>query len=106
MLSAMHGALDDIRVLDLTSALGMYAGKLLADLGADVIKVEPPGGDPARQRGPFYRNEPHPERSLHFFYHNTSKRGITLDVASPEGRELFLKLAATADIVIESSRLG
>lgn len=102
----MDGALDDIRILDLTSAIGMYAGKTLADLGADVIKVEPPGGDPARLRGPFYRDEPHLERSLRYFYHNTNKRGITLDLLTDEGRELFLRLAETADIIIESGKPG
>jgi benzylsuccinate CoA-transferase BbsE subunit/naphthyl-2-methylsuccinate CoA transferase subunit len=72
-------ALSPYRVLDLTRMIGWTCGKLLADLGADVIKIEPPGGDPGRRVGPFYRDEPHPERSLGWFYGNTNKRGITLD---------------------------
>lgn len=102
----MDGALDDLRVLDLTGDLGMYAGKLLADLGADVIKIEPPEGDPGRKRGPFYHDVPNPERSLHHFFHNTGKRGVTLDLTSDEGGALFLRLVETADIVIESARPG
>jgi len=95
-------ALGDIRVLDLSGEMGMYCGKLLADLGADVIKIEPPGGDPARRVGPFYHDEPDAEKSLSFFYLNTSKRGITLNLELDDGRELFRRLVGTADVVIES----
>ena len=95
-------ALDDVRVLDLTRDLGSYCGKLLADLGADVIKIEPPEGDPARRVGPFYHDEEHAEKSLYFFNLNTNKRGITLNLEDPKGREIFRKLVPTADIVIES----
>ncbi len=95
-------ALSDVRVLDLSGEMGMYCGKLLADLGADVIKIEPPGGDPARRLGPFYHDEPDAEKSLSFFYLNTSKRGITLNLESSDGRELFRRLVKTADVVLES----
>ena len=95
-------ALGDIRVLDLSGEMGMYCGKLLADLGADVIKIEPPGGDPARRVGPFYHDEPDVEKSLSFFYLNTSKRGITLNLELSDGRELFRRLVRTADVVVES----
>ncbi|MEX1254657.1 MAG: CoA transferase [Dehalococcoidia bacterium] len=95
-------ALDDIRVLDLTGEIGAYCGKLLADLGADVIKIEPPGGDPSRNVGPFYHDEPGPERSLYFLNLNTSKRGIVLDLEREEGRKVFSELVATADVVLES----
>lgn len=98
--------LSPYRVLDLTGELGFLTGKLLGDLGADVIKVEPPGGDPARLTGPFYQGVPHPERSLYWFGYNNNKRGITLNLQAPQGRELFLRLAATADFVLESAPPG
>jgi len=94
------------RVLDLTDSWGWLCGKILGDLGADVVKVEPPGGDPDRGLGPFYHGEPDPERSLGWLAYNTSKRGITLDLASAPGRELFLRLAARADFVLESYAPG
>ncbi len=95
-------ALDGVRVLDLTSEMGWYAGKLLADLGADVIKVEPFGGDPARGRAPFWRGIPGRETSLRFWYFNTNKRSVTVDLQQYDGRWLFQQLVATADIVLES----
>ncbi len=99
-------ALGDVRVLDLTGEMGAYCAKLLADLGADVIKIEPPGGDPARAVPPFYRDEAGLERSLYFLNLNTSKRGITLDLEQPSARDVFKKLAASADIVVESHPPG
>ncbi|HJX13094.1 MAG TPA: CoA transferase [Dehalococcoidales bacterium] len=96
------GMLSPYRVLDLTGERGFLGGKLLGDLGADVIKIEPPGGDPARKLGPFYHDEPHPEKSLYWMGFNTNKRGITLDIATARGREIFKKLCRKADIVIES----
>ena len=89
----------------------MYCGKLFADLGADVVKVEPQGGDPMRGRGPFYGDHeqsdvPLPERSLYWWHYNTSKRGITLDLENAEGQELFKRLAQVADIVLESFTPG
>jgi len=94
--------LSPYRVLDLTDEKGQLGGKLLGDLGADVIKVEKPGGDPSRNLGPFYHDEVDPEKSLNWFAFNTSKRGITLDIEKPEGQELFKKLVKSADFVIES----
>jgi benzylsuccinate CoA-transferase BbsE subunit len=102
-MQATGGNLSDYRLLDLTGEPGFLAGKLLGDLGADVIKVEPPGGDPARRRGPFAGGAPDPERSLLWLALNTSKRGITLDLDRPRGRELFLLLCREADAVIESA---
>ncbi|MEE8372890.1 MAG: CoA transferase [Dehalococcoidia bacterium] len=99
-------ALGDLRVLDLTSPMGVYCTKQLADLGADVIKIEPPGGDPSRAIGPFYHDEPHPEKSLFWFHFNTSKKSITLDIESPDGKELFKTLVKTADIVVETFQPG
>ena len=101
------GALSHVRVLDFTNQVaGPYCTKLLADYGADVIKVEPPGGDPARLRPPFIGNQPGPERSAYFLFYNTNKRSVTLDLESPEGQGLFKKLAASADVVIESFPVG
>ena len=99
-------ALDDVRVLDLAGEMGQYCTKLLADLGADVIKVEPPGGDPVRNLPPFYHDEADPQKSLFWLNLNTSKRSVTLDLENPEGRRIFEKLAATADVVVESFEPG
>ena len=90
------------RVLDLTDEKGLYCGQLLGSFGADVIKIEQPGGDPARNIGPFYHNIPDPNKSLLWFAYNTNKRGITLDIETADGKELFKKLVKTADVVIES----
>ena len=97
-------ALEGIRVLELANHRAHYCGKLLADLGAEVVKVEPPEGDPTRHQGPFKDDVPDPEGSLSFIYYNTNKLGITLDLARPEGREAFLGLAAAADVVLASCR--
>ncbi len=98
----VEGMLSPYRVLDLTDEKGLLCGKLLGDLGADVIKVERPGGDPARSLGPFYHDEADPEKSLFWFAFNTSKRGITLDIETPGGQEVFKRLVKSADLVIES----
>jgi len=98
--------LEGHRVLDLTDETGHLCGKIMGDLGADVIKIEPPGGDPARNNGPFYHDHPHPEKSLYWFFTNLNKKGITLSLETAAGRELFLKLVKSADIVIESFEPG
>src|SRR2546426_909220 len=102
----MTGNLDGVRVLDLTGEPGFFAGKLLGDLGADVVKIEPPPGDPARRRPPFWDGTPDPDRSLLWLALNTSKRGLTLDLEAAGGRELFLALAARADVVLETEPPG
>ncbi|MEE8472722.1 MAG: CoA transferase, partial [Dehalococcoidia bacterium] len=94
--------LSPYRALDLTAEKGFLCGKILGDLGADVIKVEPPGGEPSRNIGPFYHDIPDPQRSLHWFALNTSKRGITLDLEDPAGKDLFRRLVLKADFVIET----
>ena len=99
-------ALDDIRVLDLTGEIGVYCTKLLADLGADVIRIEPPEGDPMRRLGPFYHDEPDTEKSLRHFQLNASKRGVTLNVDHPDGQEILRKLVASADVLVESYAPG
>ena len=96
------GLLSPYRVLDLTDELGFLCGKVLGDLGADVIKIERPGGDPARSLGPFHGNRPDPQKSLYWFGFNNNKRGITLNLESEKGREIFCRLAVNVDFIIES----
>lgn len=100
------GALAGLRVLDLTDLKGAMCGKLLGDLGADVVKVEPPDGDATRRIGPFLHGTSHPEQSLTFWFYNTSKRGVTLDLDQQAGRDLLARLAAAADVLIESATPG
>ena len=99
-------ALPHIRVLELANHRAHYCGKLLADLGAEVVKVEPPEGDSTRREGPFKDDVPDPEGSLSFIYYNANKMGITLDLESPGDRDAFLRLAEGADVVLESFRPG
>jgi len=100
------GPLTGLRILELADESGQFCGKLLGDLGADVLKIEPPGGERCRRLGPFLDDIPHPERSLSFWYYNTSKRGITLALNTADGSALFRRLAATADVVLETFRPG
>lgn len=100
-MSADPGNLAGIRVLDRTGECGYLAGKLLAELGAEVIKVEPRTGDPARHRGPFVGG-PDPERSLPFLAQNTSKRGITLDLAHPGAQPVWEALVRNCQVLLES----
>lgn len=99
-------ALSGLRILDLTDLKGAMCAKLFGDMGADVIKVEPPEGDATRRIGPFLDGQPHSERSLLFWFYNTSKRGITLDLNQQAGQELFKQLVAKADILVESAAPG
>jgi crotonobetainyl-CoA:carnitine CoA-transferase CaiB-like acyl-CoA transferase len=94
------------RVLDLTNELGELAGRILADLGADVIKIEPPGGDPSRWRAPFYADTPHPERSLVWWASNVNKRSVVLDLTDAHGRTRFRDLVRGAHFVLESFTPG
>jgi len=98
--------LSPYRILDLAGEMGLFCGKALGDLGADVIKIEPPGGDPARRIGPFYHDNLDPEKSLFWFAYNTSKRGITLNLETADGRDIFKRLVKTADVVIETYSPG
>lgn len=90
------------KVLDLTDEKGVICGKVLADLGADVVKIERPGGDMARSTGPFFHDIVDPEKSLYWLAFNASKRSITLDIETADGREIFKKLVRTADVIVES----
>ena len=94
--------LPPYRVLDLTGPEGVFCGKLLADYGAEVIKVEPPSGDVTRQRPPFISDVPGIERSSYFLFYNTNKKSVTVDLETSEGQVVFKKLAASADVLIES----
>ena len=98
---------DGLKVLELAQHVaGPFAGKLFADYGADVIKVEPPEGDRSRHEGPFKDDVPDPETSALFLHLNTHKKSVTLDVESEEGRRVLRRLIDDADVVIESYRPG
>src|SRR5215470_16966863 len=94
------------RVLDLTTELGELAGRILADLGADVIKIEPREGDPSRWRPPFYADRPDRESSLAWWASNLNKRSIVLDLEAPPDQSTFRRLVETADFVLESFAPG
>lgn len=104
----MEQLLSDTKILDLTHYIaGPYCTKLLADYGADVIKVEKPcEGDGARRIGPFFEDVPHPEKSGLFLHLNTNKRGITLNLKSRTGKKIFMELVKGVDILVESFRPG
>ncbi|HZZ34437.1 MAG TPA: CoA transferase [Caulobacteraceae bacterium] len=95
-------ALSGLRVLELSNERIAFAGKLLADMGADVILIEPPGGDPARAYPPFLDDRPGPDRSLWWWHYHTSKRGVVLDLERPDDQARFRALVAGADILLES----
>ncbi len=103
-----RGAFDGVRVLEYAAMVsGPYCGKLLADMGADIVKIEePPAGDPARRRGPFPGDQPHPERSGLFMYLNTSKRAVTLDPDRDSGRDVLERLIRWADVLIDNHHPG
>ncbi len=96
------GFLSPYTVLDLTDEKGFFLGKILGDLGADVIKIERPEGDPSRRIGPFLGDEPSEEKSLLWFAFNANKRGITLNLRTGQGVDIFKNLVARAHVVIES----
>jgi crotonobetainyl-CoA:carnitine CoA-transferase CaiB-like acyl-CoA transferase len=105
-MGAMGAILAGLRVVELASDRAAYAGKLLGDLGADVVVVEPPGGHRSRRYGPFVDDEPHPDRCLWWWNYNTSKRSVVLDLDDEIGRDRFRRLAANADIVLEGEDPG
>ncbi|MEJ2132285.1 MAG: CoA transferase, partial [Gammaproteobacteria bacterium] len=98
--------LSPYRVLDLTDHRGEIAGMILGDLGADVIKIEPPGGGAGRREAPHLDDAPETERSLQFFAFNRNKRSMILDLATASDRETLLALVAGADFVLESAPPG
>ena len=101
-----QGLLDGTRILDLADEKASFCTKLLADLGARVVKIEKPGGDESRRMGPFWQKASYPEKSLSFSYHNTNKKGITLDLAAARGRAIFLRLVERHDIMVETFQPG
>ena len=100
------GCFDDVRVLEIGDEKGEFCGRLLSGQGADVIKIEPPGGSSTRDFGPFYEDVQGPNRSLFFWMYNRGKRGITLDLAKNEGREAYLRLVETAEVVLDTQGIG
>jgi crotonobetainyl-CoA:carnitine CoA-transferase CaiB-like acyl-CoA transferase len=100
------GALNGIRVVELASEHGAFAGKMLADLGAEVILVEPSGGHPSRRFEPFLADVPDPERSLWWWHYNTGKLGVTLDLDEATDAQRFRALVASADVVLEGEAPG
>lgn len=101
------GALEGVKVIELsTMVAGPYCGKLLADMGADVIKIEPLSGDAARTCGPFRDRDSHPEKSALFLYNNTNKRGVTLELENERGIDLFKRMIVWADILIDNYPYG
>lgn len=102
----MSGPLEGLRAVEYCGQPGQLAGKLLADMGADVVTVEPPSGSEARATGPFVDDVPGPNRSLNYWYHNTNKRSVIADFSTTAGAETWRSLVSKADIVIEDRAPG
>jgi benzylsuccinate CoA-transferase BbsE subunit len=102
----MNALLSGLRVIELASDRAAYAGKLMGDLGADVIVVEAPGGHASRGFGPFVDDQADPDKCLWWWHYNTSKRSVVLDLETEDGRAAFRRLAQGADIVLEGEDPG
>ena len=103
----LNGALDGVKVLDLSEDIaGSFCARLLADYGADVLKLEPPGGAALRRLGPFFEDDPHPEKSLFFLVLNLNKKGATLNLDRATGQNILKRLIRHVDVVVESYRPG
>ena len=101
------GALDGVKVLDLSQDIaGSFCARLLADYGAEVLKLEPPGGAALRRMGPFFQDDPHPEKSLFFLVLNLNKKGATINLETVTGQAIFKDLIEHVDVVVESYRPG
>src|SRR5260221_2837825 len=106
-MNARTGPLTDVRIIDLTQALaGPFCTMLLADVGAEVIKIEPPGGDMSRTMGPYPRDRSITDYGAYFASVNRNKRSVVLDIKSEAGRDAIFKLVATADAVVENAKAG
>ncbi|MFC9552058.1 CaiB/BaiF CoA transferase family protein [Rhodococcus sp. NPDC056960] len=103
---AKPGALTGVRIVEVGDRIGEYCGMVLAGLGAEVIKVEPPEGAESRRMGPFVDDEPDPERSLHFWTYNRGKRSVVLDLETAEGRAGFVELVGACDVLLDATPLG
>ncbi|WP_207770084.1 CaiB/BaiF CoA transferase family protein [Frankia canadensis] len=101
--TALPGSLTGIRVVEIGDQQGEYTGLSLAGLGAQVVRVEPPGGAPTRRLAPFAGDVPDPERSLHFWAYNRGKKSVVLDLDTDDGLAAFTRLLATADVLIDST---
>ena len=102
-----HGPLDGVKVLDLSEDIaGSFCSRLLADYGADVLKLEPPSGSALRRYPPFFGDDPHPEKSLFFLAMNLNKKGATINLHTEAGRQLLRELVSHVDVVVESYRPG
>ena len=97
-----RGILSDVRVIEIGDETSEYCGLVLAGLGADVVKIEPPGGSPSRRIGPFYHDQEDPEKSLFFWQYNHGKRSIVLDIRDRRGQDRLWTLLSTADVVVNS----
>ena len=104
--NAQPTALGHLKVLEVVDEVGEMCGAMLADMGADVVRIEPPEGAATRRIGPFLDDQPHPERSLHFWRCNANKRSVTLNLDVHDGQVLFRRLAERADILVESMPAG
>ena len=103
----LTGALEGVKVLDLSEDIaGSFCARLLADYGADVLKLEPPGGAGLRRMGPFFDDDPHPEKSLFFLVLNLNKKGATLNLETLTGQALLRRLVPHVDVIVESYRPG
>src|SRR6188474_1278726 len=98
--------LAGIRVVEIADEQAEYCGLTLAGLGAEVIKIEPPGGNSTRRIGPFYEDREDPEGSLFFWYYNRGKKSLVLDLKQQKDRERFRALVASADILLDSTPKG
>src|SRR5947199_4448246 len=96
------GMLQGLRVIEIADERAEYCGLLLAGLGAEVIKIEPPEGNVTRRIGPFLDDQPGPERSLFFWNYNRNKKSVALDLQTPEGRQQMLRLLDGADILLDA----
>ena len=104
--AAQPGSLTGIRVIEMADEQAEYCGLTLAGLGADVLKIEPPGGNPTRHIGPFYQDKPDPEGSLFFWQYNRGKRSVVLDLNAEGDREKLRSLLDKADVLLESTPKG
>ncbi len=103
----LDGVLSGVKVLDLTEDVaGSFCARLLGDYGADVLKLEPPGGAALRRMGPFHHDDPHPEKSLFFLLLNLNKKGATLNLETDTGKNILRRLAGYVDVIVESYRPG
>ena len=96
----LDGMLSGVKVLDLSEDIaGSFCARLLADYGADVLKLEPPGGAELRRMGPFHHDDPHPEKSLFFLLLNLNKKGATLNLETDTGKAILKRLAPHVDVI-------